>query len=915
MLKTFIAIFLGAQLFALPNIVQSPDFVPGSGVIKVVNTSGSGLCVLFNNLTIMREVGNFEFFRRGLKARESLFFGPKWEEAKQGSDGSFTTHGSDSRYGIDYNFEVKSISSSTLRVSLTFKTPDVLPSGAEIGICKLDGNLFRGGAVSTGGSLNQLPLAPRSMKDRTILEDEQKIRIISSFADVEISPIDSDGISLSDLRLVPWDRQKSFYVYAIKRLLVPGQQNRFSYEIKVAPPSLVAERQFPPQLSGPSSFTLPNGRSGLLITPHKENIRSNLHITGSKLAVSGEFADEAVQVLQEEIEFRGYSVAVKKVREGDASHGTVNVRLKKTTQAVVKKESFKLDVDQNGAVLHSNDLRGCLNGIYSLLDKTGLTNHGISFPYVSINDWPEIPIRGMVTEMLPPGIKDIGLFKRYIRTLSRARCNTLILYHYPEHVKVLQSGKSTGSWWNKKELQEIAQFAKSRGIEVIPGMMSKFDVASFPAFVSGKGEAFYNPFDDNSYRILFGMYQTIIDIYHPSSLLIGHDEIKEVGKNKPKELSDAQVFAYDVKKINNWLRARNVRTLMFGDMLLDHNLWENTGGANSNNPLYGAKDTHKAIELLPRDLVILDWHYRDADSFPTIGYFREKGFNVWGVYWKNPRNGIAIAKSVRHFGAEAVLASDWGFWSTLSPANMTLAGLKAAWNCEALPDSNQEKGIAGLADALRPRRDLAKSSMFVPVNLQKTINSTTWDRFPTERKGFLQLGGGLDLRFFPEGLRTFADLPFKVISSSHGTKNNCIVSKGDPAQASVKLEGLKTSKIAFLHTLYLPFPQTKIRHIGSYQVIYENGKKVPIDLFEGYNISDFRVLPYLMDNPWGVSQGTDILLGSYLGWRGTTVPGIPANVQVMIWKNPFPDEPVKEIRLMPQKDSTLILLALSAQSQ
>ena len=43
-------------------------------------------------------------------------------------------------------------------------------------------------------------------------------------------------------------------------------------------------------------------------------------------------------------------------------------------------------------------------------------------------------------------------------------------------------------------------------------------------------------------------------------------------------------------------------------------------------------NTHRAIDLIPKDVVINDWHYERAD--PTAPYFAAKGFTVVTCPWK-----------------------------------------------------------------------------------------------------------------------------------------------------------------------------------------------------------------------------------------------------------------------------------------
>jgi hypothetical protein len=45
-------------------------------------------------------------------------------------------------------------------------------------------------------------------------------------------------------------------------------------------------------------------------------------------------------------------------------------------------------------------------------------------------------------------------------------------------------------------------------------------------------------------------------------------------------------------------------------------------------------NTHRAVDMMPKDVMICDWHYERADK--TAVYFAMKGFNVVTCPWRNP---------------------------------------------------------------------------------------------------------------------------------------------------------------------------------------------------------------------------------------------------------------------------------------
>jgi len=90
-----------------------------------------------------------------------------------------------------------------------------------------------------------------------------------------------------------------------------------------------------------------------------------------------------------------------------------------------------------------------------------------------------------------------------------------------------------------------------------------------------------------------------------------------------------QLFAKATNDYHSHLHdERGVEMLMWGDRLLDD--------ATTGYGKWEAADnkTHKAIDLIPEDIVICDWHYTLRDSYPSIPLFLDKGFRVWPSGWK-----------------------------------------------------------------------------------------------------------------------------------------------------------------------------------------------------------------------------------------------------------------------------------------
>ena len=81
--------------------------------------------------------------------------------------------------------------------------------------------------------------------------------------------------------------------------------------------------------------------------------------------------------------------------------------------------------------------------------------------------------------------------------------------------------------------------------------------------------------------------------------------------------------------------------LIWGDRLLNakalgHSEWE----ASTNG-------TERATELIPKDIIICDWHYGKRQNYPSVPFLLGKGFRVWPAGWQPLEAAIAFSDFAR----------------------------------------------------------------------------------------------------------------------------------------------------------------------------------------------------------------------------------------------------------------------------
>lgn len=141
----------------------------------------------------------------------------------------------------------------------------------------------------------------------------------------------------------------------------------------------------------------------------------------------------------------------------------------------------------------------------------------------------------------------------------------------------------------------------------------------------------YCPLHPEVHDVVFAVVDEILDAFETDMYHAGMDEVFYIGEDNCPRCSGrdkAELFAGEVTKIRNHLALKNRRLMIWGDRLIDGKttgigLWE----ASMNN-------THRAIDMIPKDVFICDWHYERAE--PTAVMFAMKGFDVASCPWRKP---------------------------------------------------------------------------------------------------------------------------------------------------------------------------------------------------------------------------------------------------------------------------------------
>lgn len=132
--------------------------------------------------------------------------------------------------------------------------------------------------------------------------------------------------------------------------------------------------------------------------------------------------------------------------------------------------------------------------------------------------------------------------------------------------------------------------------------------------------------------IVYDLLDEVIEAFDAKAIHIGMDEVYEIASNqcpRCRGKKRANLFAKAVKDMHaHIVKAHQLDLMMWGDRLIDA---ERFGYDNWEADTFG---TYHAIDLIPKDIIILDWHYDERpQGYPTPAYFMQKGFRVMPACW------------------------------------------------------------------------------------------------------------------------------------------------------------------------------------------------------------------------------------------------------------------------------------------
>ena len=318
-------------------------------------------------------------------------------------------------------------------------------------------------------------------------------------------------------------------------------------------------------------------------------------------------------------------------------------------------------------------------------------------PEMAIDDAPAMAFRGFHLCWFPENTP--VQIERFIRLAAYYKMNEIVLESWGTFVSEKHPELSwPGSTMTVKEVQRLVKIADGLGVTLIP-QLNLFGHASGARSCSGKHavldfhpelQPLFEPLgwtwclsNPEAVKLLEERALEMHDAFgRPPYFHAGCDEADEMGTCETCRRSDyPRVVASFLSRMHGALAARNCRMMVWHDMFLRAGdpRWK---GYYAN----GAAWAETLLDALPKDVVICDWYYdgpqkgeKAGATYPTLRYFKAKGFPVLTCPWENKTGYEAQGAAVKEIGLDGMLCTTWHhlYGDTLGPIYLRAA--HATW--------------------------------------------------------------------------------------------------------------------------------------------------------------------------------------------------------------------------------------------
>lgn len=374
-------------------------------------------------------------------------------------------------------------------------------------------------------------------------------------------------------------------------------------------------------------------------------------------------------------------------------------------------EAYLIRITSKGIDISAKTPRGLFYGCESLQQLLEENRHEIQCQ--TIADYPDMAIRGISDDISRGQVSTLENFKKIIDHCAKYKLN--VYMPYIEDVLEFSSYPSIGRLrgaLSKSDVKELVTYAQNRFVDVIPAfqtlghyenVLSKKEFAEYAEF---PGSASLSVSNEKTYEFLGSLLKEVCAEFPSEFINIGADESYDValGQSKPmlQKSSIENILLNHYLRVYGLCKEQGKKVMMYGDIILNH---------------------PDILKSLPKDICIIDWHYRPDFSYPSTRVFKNSSHefivcpSVWNFQTGFPNNGFALP-NIKYFiscgikdSAQGAITSSWGDYGAETPRELCLYGYaysaSCAWNLNGTSqkefDADYFSQFFGIRDENAPR--------------------------------------------------------------------------------------------------------------------------------------------------------------------------------------------------------------------
>lgn len=330
-------------------------------------------------------------------------------------------------------------------------------------------------------------------------------------------------------------------------------------------------------------------------------------------------------------------------------------------------QSYALNIAKNRITIKGNNVAAIQLGIGRLIYILNMPlvrkckNNALVSPAFQIIDWPDFKMRGM--HFMLNFTHQPALIRKAFDTLGMLGYNMTVLVvggslETKNNPEITEHRVKRNISWTPKELKELAAYARSRGLMPIPAINSIGHMGAAPHIFpirnkNGKIVAM-NIFHKDFYKKYFKYVDEIADCFGNTPYFhIGTDEFQPAVKlfNKWTDKAPDEYYAEFVNKVTEHFAKRNIKTIIWSDMLLEPGKYHPGETANGDQ-------TYKTLNKLNKDVIINYWAYTPLIKYEGLDKLKTN-HAVWASPWVG-KNGIhQLSQYAYRKGVDVFLGTTW----------------------------------------------------------------------------------------------------------------------------------------------------------------------------------------------------------------------------------------------------------------